>query len=174
VLWAGVFDSKKGHEFTFVYKDSMGAAWGKRVRVERFITNKVYPLAKEGSQGIEFLSDKKNPGKAILHMVPAKRQKVKSVVVDLGAVPPCGLSARGTRLTVKPMEKVELMPEGATMKSIRQSAADGVRARQPAPPNEEKKDSSRGGGLLKRAAAARKKAGRPTKKAAVKKTSKRR
>jgi topoisomerase-4 subunit A len=111
VLYAAVFDPAKGAGFTLVYWDADGAAWGKKVRVERFITNKVYSLVKEGSAGIAFLTDKKSPGRAVLHMTPAKRQKVKSVTVDLYSIPPCGLSARGTRLTSKPMERVELLPQ---------------------------------------------------------------
>jgi topoisomerase-4 subunit A len=113
VLYAGVFDAMKGVGFALVYRDASGAAWGKKIRIERYITNKVYPLVKEGSLGVDFLSDKKAPGRVMLHMVPAKRQKVKSVKVDLDALPPCGLAARGTRLTVKPMERVELLPEVA-------------------------------------------------------------
>ncbi len=111
LLYAAVFDPAKGVGFTLVYQDSNRAAWGKKVRIERFITNKVYSLVKEGSVGIAFLTDKKSPGKALLHMAPAKRQKVKSVSVDLNSIAPCGLAARGTRLTSKPMERVELLPE---------------------------------------------------------------
>ncbi len=110
LLYAAVFDSKKGAGFTLIYRDANKAAWGKKVRIERFITNKVYPLVKEGSLGIDFLSDKKAPGTVVLHMVPAKRQKQKSITVDLGKLPPCGLAARGTRLTAKAMERVEQKP----------------------------------------------------------------
>ncbi len=110
LLYAAVFDSKKGAGFTVIYRDANKAAWGKKVRIERFITNKVYPLVKEGSLGIDFLSDKKAPGTVVLHMVPAKRQKQKSITVDLGKLPPCGLAARGTRLTAKAMERVEQKP----------------------------------------------------------------
>jgi topoisomerase IV subunit A len=111
LLHASVFDPKKGVGLSLVYKDSAGVPWGKKVRIERFITNKVYPLVKEGSQGIEFLTDRKAPGQVILHMVPAKRQKVKSVTVNLNSVPPCGLSARGTKLAAKPLQNVEPVPE---------------------------------------------------------------
>jgi len=116
LLYAAVFDSKKGVGLTIVYRDANKAAWGKKVRIERFITNKVYSLVKEGSVGIAFLSDKKSPGKAVIHLVPKKRAKVKSVTLDLNKIPPCGLTARGARLTAKPMERVELMPEKAPAK----------------------------------------------------------
>lgn len=111
LLYASVFDPKKGVGLSLVYKDGAGVPWGKKVRIERFITNKVYSLVKEGSQGIEFLTDRKAPGQVVLHMVPAKRQKVKSVTVNLNSVPPCGLAARGTKLAAKPLQKVEPVPE---------------------------------------------------------------
>jgi len=49
---------------------------GEQVHIERFITNATYSLVKEGSIGIDFLSEKKNPGVPQLNMVPFKRQKV--------------------------------------------------------------------------------------------------
>ncbi len=110
LLYAAVFDGEKGVGLTIVCWDAAKAAWGKKIRIERFITNKVYSLVKEGSPGIAFLSDQKSPGKAVLHMVPKKRAKLKAVTVDLNKIPPCGLSARGARLTAKPMERVELLP----------------------------------------------------------------
>jgi topoisomerase-4 subunit A len=119
LLHAQVFDAQKGIGFTLISRDAHQVPWGKNVRIERFITNKVYSLVKEGSIGIDFLSDKKSPGIAVLHMVPAKRQKVKSVHVNLNALEPCGLTARGTRLAAKPMERVELLPEGTSLTIVR-------------------------------------------------------
>ncbi len=78
------------------------------MHVERFITNKTYLLAKEGCRGIDFLTDKRPSGVVKLNMVPAKRQKVKSVNVDIAKIPVCGLSARGLKLTAKPIQGVEI------------------------------------------------------------------
>jgi topoisomerase IV subunit A len=111
LLYATVFDPKAGVGLTLVYKDSTGVPWGKKVRIERFITNKVYPLVKEGSQGVEFLTDRRSPGSVMLHLVPAKRQKVKVVTVNLNSLAPCGLAARGTKLAAKPLQSVEPVPE---------------------------------------------------------------
>lgn len=110
LLYAGLFDKGKGTHFTFVYRDANGLAWGKKVHIERFITGKTYWLAREGSLGIDFLSDKRAPGVLKLNMVPARRQKVKAVSMDLAKIPPCGLSARGLKLTTKPIQGVELLP----------------------------------------------------------------
>jgi topoisomerase IV subunit A len=111
LLHASVWDGQKGVHFVLVYRDANKVAWGKRVHIERFITNKTYSLVKDGSLGIEFLSEKKNPGTLQLNMVPVKRQKVKAVTVDLGKVPACGLGARGLKLTAKAVQDVELLPE---------------------------------------------------------------
>ena len=111
ILHASVWDSQKGEHFVLVYRDSGKIAWGKRVHVERFITNKTYSLVKEGAVGIDFLSEKRNPGVLQLNIVPVKRQKVKTVPVDLGKIPACGLSARGLKLSQKPVQSLELLPE---------------------------------------------------------------
>jgi hypothetical protein len=109
LLYAAVWDPAKGEHFVLVYRDAAKVAWGKRVHIERFITNKTYSLVKEGSVGIDFLSEKKNPGVLQLNMVPFKRQKVKAVSVDLGKIPACGLAARGVKLSPKPVESAQLL-----------------------------------------------------------------
>jgi topoisomerase IV subunit A len=111
LLYAAVWDAQKGEPFVLIYRDANKVAWGKRVHVERFITNKTYSLVKEGSIGIDFLSEKRNPGAVRLSMVPVKRQKVKAVTVDLGRIPVCGLAARGVKLSQKAVQSVTLLPE---------------------------------------------------------------
>jgi len=110
LLYAGLFDKAKGIHVTLIYRDADGLAWGKKVHIERFITNKTYWLAKEGSLGIDFITEKRPVGIVKLNMVPAKRQKVKSVNVDLAKIPACGLAARGTKITAKPIAGVEVIP----------------------------------------------------------------
>jgi len=112
IVYAGIFDPAKGTDLNLIWLDAARAPWGKRVRVERFITNKVYSLVKEGSAGIAFLStDRKVPGVVQIDFVPAKRAKLRSVVVNMAKVPECGLAARGMRLATKPAEKATLLPE---------------------------------------------------------------
>ncbi len=112
VLHAQVFDPEKGAHLNLVWLDAAKSPWGKRVKVERFITNKVYSLVKEGAAGIAFLStDRKTPGIVQIDFVPQKRAKLRTLTVDLAKVPACGLAARGTRLATKPVEKVTLAPE---------------------------------------------------------------
>ena len=111
ILHASVWDAQKGEHFVLVYRDSAKIAWGKRVHIERFITNKTYSLVKEGSVGIDFLSEKKNPGVLQLNMVPVKRQKIRSITVNLGKITAGGLTARGLKLSQKAVQSVELLPE---------------------------------------------------------------
>ncbi len=143
LLHASVWDGKKGADFVLVYRDAAQVAWGKRVHIERFITNKTYPLVKEGSVGIDFLSEKKNPGVLRINMVPMKRQKVKAVTVDLAEIPACGLTARGLKLTQKPAAGVELLPEGTKVEKPKPQAAK--------PEARKTAEAPRGSGLLRRA-----------------------
>jgi len=46
--------------------------------------------------------------------VPARRQKVKSVNVDPLKIPPCGIGARGLKLSSKPVERVDFTPSAAS------------------------------------------------------------
>ncbi len=112
VLHAEVFDPEKGTYLAMVWLDAARTPWGKRVKIERFINNKVYSLVKEGAAGIAYLStDRKAPGVVLIDFVPAKRAKLKSLTIDLSKVQESGLTARGTRLATKPVEKVTLAPE---------------------------------------------------------------
>jgi len=154
LLHASVWDAARGEHLVVVYRDAAKAAWGKRVHIERFITNKTYPLIKEGSVGIEFLSTKRNPGILQLRMAPVKRQKVKAVTVDLGKIPACGLAARGVKLTQKAVEKAELLPEGAAAPREKPSPS----AAAPQKPKQPVRKQARGGpartvggGLLRKA-----------------------
>jgi topoisomerase-4 subunit A len=155
LLHASVWDPGKGAHFVLVYRDSARIAWGKRVHIERFITNKTYPLVKEGSVGIDFLSEKKNPGALQINMVPVKRQKVKAVAVDLGKIPPCGLTARGLKLTQKPAEGAVLLPE-APKPEKPERAEKAAPAEKPAKPIKAEtaariEKAGAGAGLLKKA-----------------------
>ncbi|HEY9593572.1 MAG TPA: DNA topoisomerase IV subunit A [Spirochaetia bacterium] len=110
ILYAQIWDGQKGAHFVLIYRDANKNAWGKRVHIERFITNKTYSLVKEGSVGIDFLTEKRT-GRVQINMALFKRQKVKEITVDLKDIPECGLTARGVKLTTKAAESVELLPE---------------------------------------------------------------
>ena len=115
LLYCDVFDPAKGKQFTVVYRDENKVAWGKKVSVEKFITDKVYELTRGSPTGIDYLSARRFPSPITLHFVPAPRQKLRSFEVDLTKLKPCGLQARGARLHSKPVKRVTLVrtAEGA-------------------------------------------------------------
>ena len=108
LLYCDLFEPGKGKQFTVVYRDVNKVAWGKKVTVEKFITDKVYELTRGSPTGIDYLSARKVPSPITLSFVPAPRQKVRSADVDLAKLKPCGLPARGTRLHAKPVRRVTL------------------------------------------------------------------
>jgi topoisomerase-4 subunit A len=110
LLYCAPFDSKKGATLTYIYRDNRKITWGKKIRIERFITDRVYEMLKEGSGGIDFLSYREKPVVVKLHFVPTPRQKLKTALVDTKTIKPCGLSSRGVRLHPKPVSKVTPVP----------------------------------------------------------------
>jgi hypothetical protein len=108
LLYCEVFDLAKGKELTLVYRDENRVAWGKKVHIEKFVTDKVYDLARGSPSGIDYLSARRVPSAVILHFVPAPRQKVAFVEVDLSELKTSGIATRGTRLHAKPVRRVAL------------------------------------------------------------------
>jgi topoisomerase-4 subunit A len=115
LLMCEVFDKDKGADLLLVYRDENRVAWGKRVHVAGFITDKTYDLVRGSSHGIDALSDGKKNEKLRLRFVPAKRQRLKEIVVDTRRIRPCGLAARGTLLHSKPVASVRVLsgPSGS-------------------------------------------------------------
>ena len=109
LLYCSVFNQEIGARFMLVYRDSKKLAWGKKVHIEKFITDRVYELCKGSPTGIDYLTNKKEPGLLKLRFVPTPRQRVKESNVDLKTVGECGIAARGTRLHAKPVRRVTLI-----------------------------------------------------------------
>jgi topoisomerase-4 subunit A len=105
VLHLGLFDEAKGFPFTILYKDDVKCVWAKKSVITSYIRNKEYELIKDRAGKIEHLS-LDGSGKAVCHLVPAKGQRITEVPVDLAKVEVCGLGARGSRITDKPVQKV--------------------------------------------------------------------
>ncbi len=114
LVYCARFDPEKGAEFTLVYRDADKVAWAKRVRIDKYITDKVYDLCKSSPSGIDYLNSSGKPHAVRLHFVPKKRQKINDAKIDLKLIKPCGLAARGTRLHAKPVRRIEVLTAGAT------------------------------------------------------------
>ena len=111
VLYCKLFDEEVGASFSMVYRDSKKIAWGKRFLVEKFIKEKTYHLIPGEGGRVDLLTTDENPGKVRIDFVPAKRQRVTEAVFDLGAVDIKGVTARGNRLSPKPVSKVAWLRE---------------------------------------------------------------
>ena len=85
-------------------------AWGKRVHIERFITNKTYSLVKEGSVGHRLPVGEEEPGRAAAQHGAVQAPEGEGGHRGPGQDPACGLTARGLKLSTKPVESVELLP----------------------------------------------------------------
>lgn len=109
VLYCEPFDQDKGAIFTVVYRDAERIAWGKRVLIDKFIRDKTYSLIKGDGGRLDVLSTRTNPGKVHLSFVPAKRQRVSEATFDLNTLERKGVTARGNRLSPKPVAKVKLL-----------------------------------------------------------------
>jgi len=112
VLYCELFDLEQGAGFTVVYRDKKRIAYGKRIRIEKFIKDKVYELVKGGEGKVDLLIPEGAPlGKVHLSFVPMPRQRVKSANFDLASLEQIGVNARGVRLAPKPVSSIKLLKE---------------------------------------------------------------
>ncbi|MCK4816258.1 hypothetical protein KA005_10860, partial [bacterium] len=110
LLYCRVFDQAKGCNVTLVYRDRNQNAWGKKVRIRKFITDKVYELCKDSLAGIEYFSTGKTTAVIKMQFVPFPRQKIKEAFYDLSKLIVCGINARGTHLHTKKVAKIKVQP----------------------------------------------------------------
>jgi len=106
LLYCEPFDPEQGAWFTAVYRDDRKIAWGKKFQILKFIKDKTYPLFPGESGRLDLLTTDLKPGRVRLDFVPAKRQRVKQAEFDLDALEVKGVSARGNRLSPKPVSRV--------------------------------------------------------------------
>jgi len=164
LIYCDVFKEDEGVEFTVVYRDKKKFAFGKLVRIERFIRNREYSLVKNKEGKVDLLLPAGETGKVHLGFVPAKRQRVKSADYDLAELQLTSPTARGVRLAPKPVSKVKLAEPAKRKPAGPQGGAPvakGGGAEKAKPAKSGSKASSKGG-----AKAPAKKSGR---KAAAKK-----
>ena len=102
------FDPNKGAEFTVVYRDKQKIAYGKRVRIEKFIRNREYQLIKDKAGKVDLLLGSDAQGTLKMDFVPAKRQRVKHATFDIGELTFVSPAARGARLAPKAVAKMKL------------------------------------------------------------------
>jgi topoisomerase-4 subunit A len=108
ILWCNIFNPTRGAAFAFVYKDDKGVAWGKKVKITKFITDKVYNLFPPSKNKIIYFTNKKPLPKVKLHFEKAKRQKIQEASFDLENLKWCTNASRGLKLHEKPVAKIEV------------------------------------------------------------------
>ena len=103
VIYLDVFDPEQGKEFVVLYRDSKKIAWGKRIKIHKFIRNKEYRLIKDPKGKVEHLlgNDKRT---IRCELMPAPRQRTKEAKFDLTTLEETSATARGTRLAPKPVK----------------------------------------------------------------------
>ncbi|MGH0036751.1 MAG: DNA topoisomerase IV subunit A [Myxococcota bacterium] len=111
LLHCEVFDPEVGAHFTVVYRDREKVAFAKRIHIQKFIRNKEYRLIKDPGGKLDHLLPGDAAGRLQLKFAPAKRQRVKEASFDLSKLEPTGVSARGTRLSPKPVSRILSKPE---------------------------------------------------------------
>jgi topoisomerase IV subunit A len=112
VLWCSVFNPTRGIAFAFVYKDDKGIAWGKKVKISKFITDKIYNLFPPSKNRIIYFTNKKPLPKVKLVFVKSKRQKIKEASFDLENLKWCANASRGLKLADKPIARLEIAKSG--------------------------------------------------------------
>jgi topoisomerase-4 subunit A len=105
VIYCQPFDPEKGNVFTIVYRDREKIAFGKKVHIHKFVRGREYALLKEKCK-IDLLIADEEPGELLLEFVPAKYQRITEMRTDLSALELVGVSARGSRLSPKPVSKL--------------------------------------------------------------------
>lgn len=110
--WAiEVFDPAKGAILTYIYRDPDACLWAKKVQVTGFIHAKEYDLVKDRKGKIDYfwVGDPPAGYKAFFHFRPAKYQRKLDDTAAIDNIEVCGLAARGTRLSDKPVAQVKLV-----------------------------------------------------------------
>lgn len=106
-----LFDPEKGATLTYLYRDPDWHLWGKKIQIGGFIHSKEYDLIKDRKGKLENLwyGDPPKGWKAHLAFKPAKHQRKHEDVVALDEIEVCGLAARGTRFSDRPVALVRIL-----------------------------------------------------------------
>jgi topoisomerase-4 subunit A len=108
-IFAGVADKKS--VINVIYKDSKtNLCYGKRFVVSKFILDKPYRYMEEGMSLEHLTLDP--PITLELQFIPKLKQKISKIAVDLSQILVKGVSAKGIRLSNRPVKKVVIMKNG--------------------------------------------------------------
>ena len=122
VLHCEIFDPEQGFDAVVVYRDRDKNAFGKRIRIEKFVRQREYELIKNRHGRVDLLLSPERAGMLALSFVPSSGQRVKNARFDLAKLEPTGIGSRGTRLAPKPVRSVKNTPPKAKRKRVTKRA----------------------------------------------------
>ncbi|MBN2441815.1 MAG: DNA topoisomerase IV subunit A [Spirochaetales bacterium] len=114
LLYCKIFDQEKGVIFTIVYRDNNKVAWGKLLRIDKFITDKVYSMFPPSPFGLLYFKEKKSQDKIKLYFEKVSRAKVLESVYDLTELRLASNASRGNKLHAKAVARITLLRESET------------------------------------------------------------
>jgi topoisomerase-4 subunit A len=109
LIHASIFPEETGVRFTVLYRDGRKIPYAKRIHIERFTRGREYELIKGRSGRIDHLLDGDATGRVHLEHQVVPRLRVKEAEFDLAGLEPCGIGARGTRMSARATAKVRLI-----------------------------------------------------------------
>jgi topoisomerase-4 subunit A len=110
LLYCEPFDPELGAKLTIVYRDGKKTAFGKKVHIHKFVTNKEYRLASDEKARVDLVIPDGEEGSVHLAFVPQKRQRLKEASFDLRELEASASpAARGTRLAPKPVSRIKAL-----------------------------------------------------------------
>ena len=117
------FDTEEGQVLTILYSDRERYAFAKKVHIKGVIKEKEYELIKNKAGRILKLFVGEVDHEVHLDFVPAKGQRIKEARFRLKTLDFCGVTARGTRLALKPVAHLRLIKKKVAGKKTGTSAA---------------------------------------------------
>ncbi len=144
VIYWEPFDQENGTKFTVVYRDEERIAWAKKVHIHKFIKDREYELIKDKKGKIDLLIPGDVQGPIRVQFAPAKRQRVTEADFDLTEVEFSGVTAKGRRVSPKPVTRVQkLREEGDETRII--ETTESLPPPPPPPPGTKKGGPGSGG-----------------------------
>jgi topoisomerase-4 subunit A len=111
VIYWDAFDVEEGIKFTVIYKNKSRIAYAKKVHIHKFIKDREYELIKDKAGQIELLLEGNAENILKINFTPAKRQRVTEMEFDLSSIEFTGITARGIRISPKPVSKIKKMKD---------------------------------------------------------------
>lgn len=99
------FDPERGASFVVVYRDKKKIAYGKRIRIDKFINGREYELIKGRDGTLDLLLPGDADGTIHCTFCKAPRQRVTECDFDLAQLAVTSAGARGTRMAPKPVAR---------------------------------------------------------------------